>query len=841
MISRLITPHLLFLGLWMTAAAEIRIDDVQRLLRTGEYEKCLKQVESARGEGQTGVEWDLVHVHAQLALGLQKPAMETLGGNLLRHHFSLRAKWLAHEVFIRNGNLEMARAQLDRIYRLGGSFHINFWDPSELVVLGRTLLELGAEPKVVLENFFDKALESDPNCLDAYLASGQLALRKQDYGLARTQFEKGLKRDPEEPDLLLGMAQAHFHGDRRRMQGLLDQVLDINPRFAEAKLLLAEHLLDVDQYAAAAELADAVLEDNPFNPKAWSIFALVAELRHDTETASIFRSRALDQRPKNPEVDSFLGRKLSQKYLFEEGAKYQRKALVADPSHLPSKLQLAQDLLRLGNEDEGWELVLEVNEADAYNVTAFNLANLQEKLAKFAIIENEHFIIRMDEVEANVYGSAVLNLLMEARNVLNSKYGFNTEKRTTVEIYPDQADFAVRTFGMPGGAGYLGVCFGSLVTANSPSSLAVGGRHNWQAILWHEYCHVVTLGLTKNRIPRWLSEGISVYEELQRNGSWGQRMDRRYKQIIERDEMTPVSELSSAFSRAPNPIYMMFAYYQSALVVEFIVESYGFEALLKILLDLGNGESINQSIENHTAHIEEIDARFKLRAKQLANSYAGKMDQAVPEPEVQKDRAKLGDWMNNHPNSLYTLSETVAILFKEEKWGEAIPHLEHWISLNSTQHDENNNAYRLLAHAYRKLNDPEKERQALLELVRFDGSAVDAFRRLLELGFDAEDWAFLEKHARNFLAINPLLADPHQLLGRASEALGKSAQAVQAYKNLLHLGPTDPADVHYRLGRLLKDSDPHASRRHILQALEEAPRFRAAHKLLLDFQDKIDD
>ena len=71
---------------------------------------------------------------------------------------------------------------------------------------------------------------------------------------------------------------------------------------------------------------------------------------------------------------------------------------------------------------------------------------------------------------------------------------------------------------------------------------------------------------------------------------WGQRMDRRYKQIIERDEMTPVSELSSAFSRAPNPIYMMFAYYQSALVVEFIVESYGFEALLKILLDLGNGE-----------------------------------------------------------------------------------------------------------------------------------------------------------------------------------------------------------------------------------------------------------
>ena len=835
-------PLLILAGAsWSTASAAVELDTVQALLRSGQYEDCIEQVDVARGDGQTGVEWDLAKAKAQLAIGLHKPAMESIGANLLRHHFSLRAKWIAHEIFLRNGNLEMARAQLDRIYRLGGSFHINFWDPPELVVLGRTLLELGAEPKVVLENFFDKALETDPKCLDAYLASGQLAVLKEDYGLARTQFKKGLTHHPDAPGLLLGLAQAHFHGDRRHMQAMLERVLNINPRLAEAKLLLAEHLVDADQYAAAAEQADAVLDDNPYHERAWALFALLAELRHDGGTAGLFRGRALGPSPKNPEVDNFLGRKLSQKYLFKEGAGYQRKALEADPAHLPSKLQLAQDLLRIGQEAEGWSLVQEVNEADAYNVTAYNLVNLQEKIAEFTVIEDEHFIIRMDQDEAAIYGGAVLALLNDARKVLNTKYGFNTGERTTVEIFPNQEDFAVRTFGMPGGAGYLGVCFGTLVTANSPASLSVGGQHNWQAILWHEYCHVVTLGITRNRIPRWLSEGISVYEELQRNGSWGQRMDRRYKQIIERGEITPVSELTSAFARAPNPIYMMFAYYQSALVVDFIVEQYGFDALRQILADLGEGTSINRAIEKHTAHIEEIDAKFQQRAAQMARGYAGKVDPAVPAPDVQQDKAALSRWMNDHPNSLYTLSRTVSRLFKEGKWDEGIPHLEHWINLNPDQHDQQDNAYHLLAQAYHQLEDPDKERQALLEVVQRDGSAVAALHRLMELGIDAKDWELVERHARNFLAVNPLLAEPHLNLGRASEALSKATAAIESYRRLLRLDPADPSDIHYRLGRLLKPSDPMAARRHILKALEDAPRFRAAHQFLQEFPDKTDD
>jgi hypothetical protein len=61
-----------------------------------------------------------------------------------------------------------------------------------------------------------------------------------------------------------------------------------------------------------------------------------------------------------------------------------------------------------------------------------------------------------------------------------------------VEFFGAQQDFAIRTFGALGGQGMLGVCFGTVVTMNSPGSLA-HGRNNWESTLWHEFCHVITL------------------------------------------------------------------------------------------------------------------------------------------------------------------------------------------------------------------------------------------------------------------------------------------------------------------------------------------------------------
>src|SRR5262249_16430032 len=161
------------------------------------------------------------------------------------------------------------------------------------------------------------------------------------------------------------------------------------------------------------------------------------------------------------------------------------------------------------------------------------------------------------------------------------------------EIFPQQKDFAVRTFGMPGNPGYLGVCFGSVITANSPASQAPNPA-NWEDVLWHEFTHVVTLTATRNRMPRWLSEGISVNEERQTNPLWGEKMNLDYRDLVLGGKLTPLGQLSGAFLGGTNSGSgdLLFAYYESSLVVEFIVQQFGMEALKKILGDLHDGAEI---------------------------------------------------------------------------------------------------------------------------------------------------------------------------------------------------------------------------------------------------------
>ena len=110
-----------------------------------------------------------------------------------------------------------------------------------------------------------------------------------------------------------------------------------------------------------------------------------------------------------------------------------------------------------------------------------------------------------------------------------------------VEIFPQHKEFAVRTFGLPGADGLLGVCFGRVITANSPASQ---GDHpsNWEAVLWHEFCHVVTLVKTHNKMPRWLSEGISVYEEGCEDPTWGTKLNPRFRAMILGNELTPLEQ-----------------------------------------------------------------------------------------------------------------------------------------------------------------------------------------------------------------------------------------------------------------------------------------------------------
>jgi len=813
------------------------LEEARKLFLTGKYDECLEACAKPEIEANRSEEWPLLRAQALLAVGRYPPAEGVISNALLRSASSIRLRLLGAETANAIGNAALARTRLMEINQLAGARTWAYRDPPNIVALGQALLRLGADPKTVLERLFNPAQKAAPDLRDPYLASGELALAKHDYAIAASKFSEALKKFPDDADVLNGLARAYQPNRRGQMLELSATALEKNANHVPSLLLLTDHAIDAEEYAEADKLLARAFKVNPWCPEAWAYRAMLAHLRNDAAGETLARENALKYWPNNPAVDQLIGLKLSQKYRFAEGAACQRQALAFDAGYLPAQIQLAEDLLRLGQETEGWQLAQNVNNLDAYDVTAYNLVALRGTMQKFQTLTNEDFVLRMSTNEAALYGDRALALLGRAKARLTAKYGVTLEPPTFVEIFPEQKDFGVRTFGMPGNPGFLGVCFGRVVTANSPASQG-GNPANWEAVLWHEFCHVVTLQLTKNKMPRWLSEGISVYEELQANPAWGQTMNPRYREMVLGEDLTPVSELSSAFLSPRSDLHLQFAYYESALVVEYLVGKYGFESLSAILRDLAGGADINDAISKHTVPVKQVEKEFAEFAKAKAGALGPGLDWKKPDAARARRKSpglpgvKILVPEAIKPQNYWLLQEQAEKLVAEKKWAEAKVPLATLIELYPNQSGPNN-AYALLAEAHRGSHETEAERAALEQWAGQDADALSAYLRLMELAEGANDWKAVTKNAERFLAVNPLVPQPYRYLATASEALGETQPAIGAFRKLLLLDPADPAEVHFRLARLLRLNNEPAAKRQVLQALEEAPRFREAHRLLL--------
>jgi len=819
-------------------ADEPELPSLVKLLRQGKYEECIAGAQTAIDSRKFGEDWYVVKAEAEFALGKYTAAMDTIQTGLQRYSWSVRLRQLGIPAARATDREEQAATWMTEIQDSAVRAPWRYTDPDSLVALGHAALDAGADARQVLEQLYDRALKQSPLHRDAKLATGQLALDKQDYELAADIFKAAIKQDAEDPDFQLGLARALEHSDPQRAAGAVAQALAANPRHVPSLLFRAENAIDAEQYAAATEFLDEAAKVNPSDPDVWAYRALLAHLASDESAAETARSKALEAWKKNPRVDYLIGRKLSQKYRFQEGSEHQQRALKFAPNYLPARTQLVSDLLRLGRNDDAWKLAQSVHEADGYDVQIFNLLELKDKLEKFTTLDRGHFRVRMAAREAEIYGEDVLQLLTRAEETLCAKYGLELTDTVAVEIYPEPNDFAVRTFGMPGASGYLGVCFGKVITANSPASQAEHPA-NWQAVLWHEFCHVVTLQRTKNRMPRWLSEGISVYEERQAHPTWGERMSPRYRTWILTGRLTPLAEMSGAFLAPESPAHLQFAYYQASLVVEFLVERYGIEALKEVLTDLAAGVPSDQALERRFAPLSQLDEEFQDYAKELTRRFGPDLDwenydlSAVINDD---DPRPLESWVQDHPTSVVGLTALAEAYIGLRAFDKAKPLLEKLIA-GVPEFAGSGSGYELLAAVHRAAGETSAERKVLKEYVSRADAAVPAMLRLLELDRQAEDWESVEDTADRLRAVNPLLPMMQRSAAIASTKLGHQEAAVSSWKALLALDPDDRAETLFQVARLLHQQGNPQAKRYLLEALELAPRYRAAQQLLLEIVD----
>lgn len=806
-------------------------------LQSGEYGAALTAATGGLADAFDDREtWQLIRLEALMATGQYAEALTAAREALAMDPRSLRLKWAAREVFQANGDTAAARdipAEIQQLLTQRGNRA--YRDTRSLTIYGQALMELGEDPKAILDKVFAVALKMDPAAREPMVAAGELALRKNDFALAAKKYQTALKAFPNDADIRFGLALAFANSDREAMGENLEAALKLNPHHVPSLLRIADQRIDAEKYDEARDLLDRVEKTNPNRPELHAYRAVLAHLKNDPAAESAARAAALKFWPANPLPDHLIGRKLSQKYRFAEGAARQRQALEFDADYLPAKSQLATDLLRLGQEEEGWQLAASVQSDDAYDVSAFNLMTLRDAMtADFTTLENEDFVVRMKASEAAIYGPRVLELLGEARQKLGDKYGVRVTRPTIVEIFPQQKDFGVRTFGMPDNPGFLGVCFGRVVTAVSPAANQ-GRAINWESVLWHEFCHTVTLQATNNKMPRWLSEGISVYEERQADSAWGERMDPDYREKILAGKLTPIASMSSAFLSPPTPGDLQFAYYQASLVVEHIITRYGADPLKAVLQDLGGGITINTALAGRIAPLETVERDFTQYARDLADKLGPALNWDKPPPMllIPGAEAELATWSKDHPDNYWMLLREADQFIESKQYAAAKSPLQTLLD-RSPALTGSDSPLAQLATVHRQLNEIEAERTILIRLTALDDAAPEANLRLAALAAEANDWPLAERQARRALAVNPLIAAPWRTLAQAAEKSGNLPTAITSWRTLLQLDPPNPAEVHYQLARLLHQTGSVEARRQVLMALEETPRHRAALKLLQD-------
>jgi len=836
--TRVLLVSFILLSAPTPGSAAETVADCQLMLQTGRYDDCLKATTAAIANRSYGEEWPILKAQSEMALGKYPEALDSVAAGLERYSWSVRLRLLEYECALANGRRDQAAAALIETERLVSTASWRYTDADDLVALGHVALALGADAKAVQEGFFERARKNYSNRPDGFLAAGRLALTKGDVAFAAELLTPAAKEFPGNPDILFALSESLRTADREQATTLLQKTLEINPNHAPALVQIAEQQIDGEDYEDAGTTIQKLLAVNPNHEEAHGLQSVIHHVRNDLDAAAASRAAALKYSTANPKVDHLIGRKLSQKYRFTEGAAFQRKALEADPDFAAAKIQLAQDLLRLGQEQEGWALAEQAHKADGYDTTLFNLLKLKDSLGKFTTISSEHFQVRMERQEAAIYGPRVLELLEQAWTETTLRYEFTPELPVVVEIYSQAEDFAVRTFGMPDVAGFLGVCFGKVITANSPATRR-DSPTNWESVLWHEFCHVVTLQKTDNRMPRWLSEGISVFEERRTDRRWGQHMNAEFRDRILAGKVTPVAELSRAFLTAKSGADMNFAYYESSMVVEHLVTVHGLPALNAILTDLNTGVQINDALGRHTGTLDAFEESFRTYLSEQALTFAIGAEFTTEEFSAAEltSAEKAQQFLEEHPASFPAMLVQASLLIQAGRPDEAEPVLEKLIELVPDD-DSTNGPRRLLADIYRNRNQPELEAAMLSEHLLRSADDLESAMRLHVLCEQQKQPERVIELGRAIFAIDPFQTEALLRTVAAAESLGQSDIAVSQLNSLLQLQPDDSARLHFRIATLLRTSDQPASRRHVLLSLEQAPRFRDAHRLLLELANE---
>ncbi len=700
------------------------------------------------------------------------------------------------------------------------------WTTDDYVALGRADVVLGTRDAAAVRqalSAFDKAVEVDPGNLEARLRAGDLFLDKYNAPDAKLSFQEVLKLSPENPRALLGLTRVAWFEGKGEPQVLLHRSLAGNPSLADAHVLAARFHLEAEQYDSAMTDARRALAVDTSSLGAWSMLGAAARMTGDSALYERALDAATQMNGRPADFYAELSEALMRQRRYGEAIRMARVALSVDSTSARVLGMLGDNELHAGHMEEGRALLERAFAIDPFNLWHKNTLDLLDKLKSYRTIDRGHFRFVVPPKEADLLTTYLSPLLEQAYDSLSTRYGFKPAGLIRFEIYPRHADFAVRAIGLSG-LGALGVSFGPVLMMDAPSARPVG-EFNWGSVAWHELAHTFTLGLSNNRAPRWLSEGLSVLEERRARPSWGGGATLEFLSAYSGGRLRPVSQLNEGFVRPRFANEVILSYYEASLVCEMIAERKGPAALVNMLTAYRDGLStpaVFLKVVGSTA--EQFDKEFDTWAKA---KLAGPLKAVA-----------AGDGKGDPTGPFVSSMQVGVALIERGNLDSARAVLQGAEELFPDYSGNGSPAF-LLAQLARDRGDLTKALAQVQRVTSRSETAVDANLLEADLREKLGDSLGARAPLERLIWMTPYDIPLHVRLAQLAARAGDHVAELRERRAVVALDPPDPLDARYELAKALANSgDIPGARTELLGVLEQAPAFEKAQTLLLELRTR---
>lgn len=466
----------------------------------------------------------------------------------------------------------------------------------------------------------NKALSINPQSVEVLTALGWAALDRHELDKAETYSKQALAAQPNsvlalqlKTDLLL------MNGALSDALAVIQQAMKVNPRDQRTLGRLAACYYLIDSKVAGPDGANEV--DKRLSELLDKLDDIAAV---KLDKPSRLEQLVMELARRNPRPGRFLvtfADELTSRRKFVIAERTYQRAVALMPQLPEARTALGMLYMQTGRTDKAKETLDAAFKADPYHVRVSNMRKVLSVLGTYETITTDHFVIRVDSKSDRILAEYMAEYLEECYAELTKLYGFEPSTRTTFEIYHDSKGltahewFSARMVGLPW-IQTIGASTGMMVALASPT--AVKKPFNWAKVLKHEFVHIVTLQQTGFNIPHWYTEALAVTSEgLERTSTWNRLLLER----VPKGELWKLDELNHIFARPETPDNWQFAYCQSRLYAQFMIEKHGAESIAKLL------DAYRRNLSTNDA-IAEV---FKMPADEFHKSYVEFVTKLVAE------------------------------------------------------------------------------------------------------------------------------------------------------------------------------------------------------------------